>query len=258
MGKFIWCDVGCSDTSIIVSNGDTFLIDASNNTSGFSYNLPANKKIKALFITHQHYDHFLGMSHLIDYGYQIEYLICSPYTRRHGDDSVELNEWNEFISLAKVFQGKGTKVYYPYRQEDNFKSPWWETSGLKFWMIGPNYGIANSETRVLHDACLVFQVETNSGRSCVFTGDASDSNLNWIANNTQNYSNDILHASHHGSINGADLDFIKKANAKTTIISTKSGVYDSIPHPTALQRYSTHTSGKVFRTDVSGQLTLEF
>jgi len=87
---------------------------------------------------------------------------------------------------------------------------------------------------------------------CLFAGDASDTNLQGIADNTKNYCNDILHASHHGSLNGANLDFIKKCNAEYTLISTQSGVYDNIPHPTALWRYRKYTVHDVRRTDVDG------
>ena len=152
----------------------------------------------------------------------------------------------------------GAKIYAPYRQDD-FNKPWWQPEAdLKFWMIGPEKGIAESSTRELHDACLVFVMKSSSGRKCVFTGDASDTNLEWIAKNTANYCDDILHASHHGSINGAQLDFIKKANAKYTLISTKSGVYPSVPDETALRHYRENTSIAVYRTDVNGSKLFEF
>ena len=128
---------------------------------------------------------------------------------------------------------------------------------MKFWIIGPESTIANGETRELHDACLVIKANLE-GRACLFAGDASDKSLNSIAARTKNYCNDILHASHHGSINGADLDFIKKCNAKDTVISTKSGVHDNIPHPTAMQRYRRYTERKVHRTDQDGSLRLTF
>jgi len=253
----LWClNVGCADTSIIKTDSDDyFMIDC---YDGLSYNpyLPNDKKIKALFITHQHYDHFQGMKYLIDEGYTIEYLIYSPYERRRGDNSVEYEEWQEFSEYANYFERQGSKIYKPYRP-DSLDKAWWKPSGLTIWIFGPHENIAISSTRELHDASLVITIESPK-RSCVFTGDASDKSLNLISRTTKNYCNDILHASHHGSINGADLDFIKKANAQYTIISTKSGVHDSIPHPNALKRYENNTSGKVYRTDKSGTLKFNF
>jgi hypothetical protein len=60
--------------------------------------------------------------------------------------------------------------------------------------------------------------------------------------------------SHHGSINGADLEFIKACNADYVVVSTKSGVHDNVPHSTAMQRYRSHTKKKVCRTDIDGSL----
>ena len=257
MGKIKFLNVGCGDTTIIQILNDTFLIDCYE-ISNYVHLLPSSKRIKALFITHQHYDHFLGMEYLKDNNYSIDYLIYSPYIRRYSDNSVEYDEWQKFNSLSSYFENKGSKIYKPFRQDD-FKEPWWEPSGLQIWMIGPEKSIATSETRELHDASLVFTVKNKAtGRRCCFTGDASDKSLNWIASNTNNYCNYILHASHHGSINGADLDFIKKANIDTTIISTKSGVHDNVPHPTALSRYKSYSKNEYQRTDVKGTIIWDF
>lgn len=254
MGKAIFLNVGCADSSIVISNSDYYLVDCYN-PDAYEGHLPKNKHITALFITHQHRDHFSGMDYLANKGYSIKYLIHSPYSRRHGDNSVEYDEWQEFSDYKNFFVSKGTKTYSPYRQ-DKFDKPWWNPSGLRVWMLGPEKNIASSETREIHDASLVFHIQMGS-RKCLFTGDASDTNLNYVANNTDNICNDILHASHHGSINGADLEFVKKCKASHTVISTKSGVYDSVPHPTALKRYDNHC-GKVYRTDVAGTLFCDF
>jgi len=254
MGKTIFLDVGCADTSIMISGSNYFMVDCYDPASYFQY-LPKGKRITGLFITHQHRDHFSGMGYLADNGYSIDYLIYSPYERRRGDNSVEYDEWEEFNSYRHYFVGKGTETRSPYRQDD-FDNPWWKTIGVKIWMLGPAKSISTADTRKLHDASLVFHVEMGA-RKCLFTGDASDENLNFIAKTTRNFCEDILHASHHGSINGADLEFIKKCAAKHTVISTKSGVHDMLPHPTALKRYNDHT-GKVYRTDADGTLSCDF
>ena len=124
-------------------------------------------------------------------------------------------------------------------------------NGIKFWIIGPHQSTADSDTRRIHDACLVIKALLGE-RACLFAGDASDANLEYIANNTKNYCNDILHASHHASIEGAHLEFVKKCNAKYTLISTAAGKYENVPHPTALRRYKENTAQDVRRTDVDG------
>lgn len=255
MGKLHHLNVGCADASVIATDTATFLIDC-HNIENHVECLPANKRLRGVFITHQHHDHFSGLEYLRKNIYSIEFLIYSPYERRHGDNSVTLEEWNEFNDHKAFFVKKGTETRAPFRQ-GSFDKAWWTTNGISFWMLGPADFIAAKETRELHDGCLVFTAKL-SKRTCCFTGDASDDNLQYVADNTTNPCNDILHASHHASINGACLDFIKKCNPQYTVISTAPGRYDNIPHPTALSRYAAHTKIKVYRTDLDGSLAWSF
>lgn len=251
MGKMHNLAVGCADCTVLESNSFTFLVDC-HDIAANSHYLPKNKFLKGVFITHQHYDHFDGLDFLLKGGYRIEFLICSPYERRDGDNSVQSQEWQDFNYYRERLEAYGTRTYRPFRQ-DALDKAWWEIDGIQFHILGPARHIATSETRELHDACLVIYAKMN-GLQCLFTGDASDTNLRYIASNTSNFCNGVLHASHHGSINGADLDFIKACNAEYTVISTEQGVHESVPHPTALQRYHDHTRQRVYRTDIDGSL----
>ena len=255
MGKLHLLDVGCADASVISLSGATFLVDC-HNIEEHSHLLPSNKHLRGVFITHQHEDHYSGLGFLKDSGYTIDNLVYSPYERRFGDQSVTYEEWQEFSRYRDYFKRKGTKVHSPYRQA-KFDEPWWNTNGIQFYIIGPTSSIARSDTREIHDACLVILVKLGK-RRCLFTGDASDENLGWIASNTNNYCNDILHASHHGSINGAQIDFVKGCSSDYTVVSTKSGVYSNVPHKTAMQRYRNNTKKTVYRTDTDGSLTFTF
>lgn len=249
MGTLHHLAVGCADASVIQTGTSTLLVDC-HNIGDHSHLLPKDKALRAVFVTHQHTDHFSGLKYLRDNGYTIEYLIYSPYERRYGDASVTIEEWNDFKSHRDYFEKKGSKIYTPFRQ-DKFDEPWWSPDGLKFWMLGPVKSIATSDTREIHDACLVMRADMGS-RKCCFAGDASDASLENIAGNTTHICDDILHASHHGSLNGAELSFVKKCSAVYTVVSTKSGVYDNVPHPTAMKRYKDNTSTSVYRTDCDG------
>ncbi|HEV8357405.1 MAG TPA: hypothetical protein VGQ17_11635, partial [Gemmatimonadales bacterium] len=129
-------------------------------------------------------------------------------------------------------------------------------NGARFWVLGPKKATATSDTREIHDACLVVKAHLGN-RSCLFTGDASDSNLQDVAS-ISHICDDILHASHHGSLNGADLTFLKACQAHYTVISTESGVYENVPHPTALKRYKDNTKKQVYRTDLDGSMKWTF
>lgn len=211
MGKLHHLDVGCADASVIITNSGTFLVDC-HNIEEHAHLLPADKKLRGVFITHQHRDHYSGLNYLKDNGFTIDHLIYSPYKRRYADNSVTIEEWNEFDSLKDFFTKNGTTLHAPHRQS-SFDKAWWQPGEISFWILGPHEHIATTDTRELHDASLVITAMLGK-RKCLFTGDASDSNLAEVASTTINICDDILHASHHGSINGADLGFIKKSKAK--------------------------------------------
>lgn len=255
MGKAYFCDVGHGDCTVIQANSGTYLMDC-HEIHRYSHLLPASKRLRGVFITHQHRDHFSGLNYLKDNGYAIDFLIYSPYERRYGDNSAPYDEWQEFESLRNHFVNRGTKTRTPYRQ-DSFDKAWWKAGDVNFWMLGPFQDIACAGTRELHDACLVVKVHAGS-RKFLITGDASDCSLNRLAKNTTHFCDDILRASHHGSINGADLDFVKGANAAYTVVSTKPGVFPNVPHPTAMQRYRDNTRERVYRTDQDGTINWDF
>ncbi len=50
----------------------------------------------------------------------------------------------------------------------------------------------------------------------------------------------------------------KKCNAKYSVLSTKSGVHENVPHSTAIRRYKDNTKNEVYRTDQSGSLKWSF
>lgn len=246
MGQIHFCNVGCADCTVIQATSGTYLVDCYA-IDRHAELLPKSKALRGVFVTHQHRDHYGGLHHLRENGYSIDFLVYSPYERRYNDNSVTYEEWQDFNTLRDHFIRKGTQAITPYRPSDVTKR-FWQPGDVQFEILAPFADLAKSETRELHDACLVVGVYAGSRRFLV-CGDASDKSLNQLARNTNNYCNDVLRCSHHGSLNGADLDFIKGASAQYTVISTQSGVFSNVPHPTALRRYRDNTAEKVYRTD---------
>ena len=96
MGKLHHLSVGCADCSVIVSDKHTFLVDC-HGIGDYAKLLPQTKRIKGVFVTHQHRDHYDGLQYLKDNKYSIDHLIYSPYECRFGDASVEYEEWQDFV-----------------------------------------------------------------------------------------------------------------------------------------------------------------
>ena len=171
----------------------------------------------------------------------------SPYKRRHGDNSLSLEEWNEYNQLKEKLV-PDSNIRFTCTSDARKK-----LSGCEFVVLGPRKEVNNSETRECHDACLVIWGHSPAN-NFIICGDASDSQLDQIKNDWELSDCTVLRASHHGSDNNANLEFIKVASPRDTIISTESGIFDNLPSNTALQRYRQY-SKNVFRTDIDGTCT---
>ena len=76
MGTMHCLMVGCADATVIIASTGTFLVDCAD-IGNYSSLLPSSKALRGVFITHQHADHYSGLSYLKDNGYSIDYLIYS-------------------------------------------------------------------------------------------------------------------------------------------------------------------------------------
>lgn len=255
--KAHFLNVGCADCTIFEIGNDVVVIDCGyrqfNNAGSKPTNILDYLKyeigktyIDLFIVSHPHHDHYLGMEELIGNVTVAEFW-SSPYKRRHGDDSLSLDEWNEYCSLKEKL------VPDPNKRFTCIKDARKTLSGCEFVVLGPRKDININETRECHDACLVIWVSSPANKF-IICGDSSDSQLDQITSDWKLLDCTVLRASHHGSDNGANLEFIKAASPRDTIISTKSGIFGNLPSETAIQRYKQH-SKNVFRTDADGTCT---
>lgn len=252
--KAHFLNVGCADCTIFEMDNDLVVIDCGYRRSGTGVSKPTNianyikntigkTYIDLLIISHPHHDHYLDMEDMIG-KFTIAEFWGSPYQRRHGDNSLALDDWNEYVDLKnklipdnqkRFICSKGTRKKF---------------SQCEFLVMGPRDTLKSNETRECHDGCLVIWV-SSPANNFLICGDASDSELDEVKADWKLSGCNVLRASHHGSENGANLEFIKAVSPRDTIISTQSGFFDNLPSGTALQRYR-NNSQKVFRTDIDG------
>jgi beta-lactamase superfamily II metal-dependent hydrolase len=255
--KAHFLNVGCADCTIFEIGNDLVVVDCgyrqfsngvSKPTSIYNYlkNIIGKTYIDLLVISHPHHDHYLGMEELIGKVTVAEFW-GSPYSRRHGDNSLSLDEWNEYNRLKEKLVPDSNKRFTCTKGAEK------SLSSCKLVILGPRENVNTDETRECHDACLVIWIGSPAN-NFVICGDASDAQLDQIRTDWKLTSCSILRTSHHGSLNGANLEFIKAASPRDTVISTQSGVFDNVPSNTALQRYK-NNSENVFRTDTDGTCT---
>ncbi len=255
--KAHFLNVGCADCTIFEMGNDVVVIDcgyrrfnngASKPTNIASYlkNYIGKTYIDLLIITHPHHDHYLGMEDLIG-GFTVAEFWGSPYERRYGDNSLSIDDWNEYNNL------KGRLIPDSNKKFTCTKGVRKTFSGCEFVVLGPRNTINSDDTRECHDGSLVIWVSTPSNKF-IICGDASNSELDQVKSDWKLSGCDVLRCSHHGSDNGANLEFIKTISPRDAIISTGSGVFSNLPSNTALQRYRSNSTN-VFRTDVDGTCT---
>jgi beta-lactamase superfamily II metal-dependent hydrolase len=243
--------VGCANCAVLRSGDSCLIVDCSG-IAAHARELPASRHIDALIVTHQHYDHFDGLGYLYEQGFSIGLLLYSPYIPRKDEGSVASDEWESFEELKALFAQRGSELAAPYGRP-GLVPPFRTVGDMDMAILGPPESLARSESRSIHDACLVVLVSTKSSR-VIFAGDASAASLEWIARSSSDFACDVLHASHHGGAEGAVEAFVRGASPRTTVVSTASGVYPELPSAAALSLYAAHTRGRVLRTDIEGNL----
>jgi beta-lactamase superfamily II metal-dependent hydrolase len=254
VGRLLDLSVGCANCAILSSGASRLIVDCSG-IEGYERELPASRRIDALIVTHQHYDHFDGLAFLYDRGYSIGRLAYSPYLPREGEDSVAPEEWERFEELKELFRRRGAELDAPYGRT-SLDQPYMEAGDMRIFFLGPEEALARAPGRRIHDACLVVLIELN-GRRVLFAGDASPASLASIALSSPDISAEFLHPSHHGGMEGAVEAFIRAVSPQTTIVSTASGVYPELPSAEALALYGRLTRGRVYRTDLDGTCSFE-
>jgi competence protein ComEC len=248
--------VGCADCTIFEADDYIVMIDCGYRRIGqnvirpisilnYLKNTIGKPYVNLLIISHPHHDHYLGIGELIG-KVNVQEVWGTPYKRREGDPSLSYDEWSEYINFIETLVPSHQHRFVCYKgARKNFDK-------LEFIVLGPRHNINQYETRDVHDACLVIWVSTPTNQF-IICGDSSDYELSQIIKDWNMSSCTILRASHHGSINGANIDFIKAVSPRDTVISTQSGIIDNIPNYVAIKRYQSH-SQSVFRTDLNGTL----
>lgn len=257
--KAHFLNVGCADCTILELGKHIVMIDCGykkrsdsdsgyNNILGYLIRNIGRSRIDLLIITHPHRDHFSGLKELFKRQPRIRIgeFWESPYKRRREDNSLPLDEWKEYRDLRDWYIAR-SKTHTVYsNSSDSFK----DLSGCKLQILGPNIEVNENEGRNCHDASLVVWISTFN-YNLIFCGDASNSELDEVMVDWDISKCNILHASHHGSDEGANVRFIQMASPRLTIVSTEEDIHQNLPSQDALGLYAQY-SEHVWRTDEQG------
>lgn len=234
-------DVGQGDSTLIISNGKTILIDAGENDKGkvvidYLKKLKINK-IDLLVATHPHSDHIGGMDTVIK-EFEIEKIVMPklsdslvPTTRTYTDMLSEI--------AAKGLKITPSKPGLEYTLGDGTLS-----------IIGPN-----SEFNDLNDTSIVAKF-VYGDYSFMFTGDMEKPSEKDLLNSKAEIKSDVLKVAHHGSSTSTHKAFYQAVDPDYCIISVGDGNKYNHPSKSTLTTIALN-GAKYYRTDYSGSVVFK-
>ena len=234
--KIYYFDVGQADSTLIIANNNTMLIDAGNNNDGM---LLVNyikslgiKKIDFAIGTHAHEDHIGGMDDIID-----NFEIGTFYM----PDAITTT--TTFEDVLDALERKNLRFNTP----DVGKTISLGEGSFKVLSYG-------SDASDLNDTSIGVKL-LYGNYSYLFMGDATSKIEKNLLNNNTDLKSDVLKLGHHGSNYSNTNDFLGAVNPKYAIISV--GKNNSYGHPSksVINRLKKKNID-IYRTDQMGTILL--
>lgn len=227
-------DVGQGDSTLIICEGKTMLIDAGDDSQGTAIQnylqKQGIKRLDYLVLTHPDSDH-IGGAPVIITKFDIGQVFMSGYK-------------------------KDNKTYEKLLKALEYKRLAYETPE-----VGSEYALGAASVRILgpvreygdpNDASVALMIQNGDNRF-LFTGDAQEDAERDMAETIGDLSADVYHAGHHGSKTSTSEAFFERVRPSCAVISCAEG--NSYGHPHAQTLNTFRMNGvKVYRTDEEGTI----
>lgn len=227
-------DVGQGDATLIVSDGQTMLIDSGDDGQGTALQLYLTKqgieKLDYLVLTHTDADHIGGADVIIS-KFDIGNVFIGDYKK----------ETRVYRDLMQALKDRGLSYTTPAVGES------FSLGAATFTILAPNkeYSDPNNTSIVL--------LLKNGENSFLFSGDAQEQAEEDILENGISIDCDVYKVGHHGSKHSNSKEFLSAMTPDCAVISC--GENNSYGHPDAEVLNNLRSMGvKVYRTDEQGTI----
>lgn len=209
-----YLDVGQSDCSIVVCDGEVMVIDTGSypqllDIQEALYSLEV-EKISYLVITHQHDDHMSGAERLLGL-YEVENIIMPKLSE---DNAVNSETYNRL--LHTIADNKVNPIAAQSIQSFNLGS-------AAIDILSPQ-----KQYKELNNMSIVMKI-TYGETSFLFQGDAESPVENALLSSDINLSADVLKLGHHGSKTATTEKYLEAVKPNIAIVSCGQG--NSYGHP---------------------------
>ncbi len=227
-------DVGQGDASLIISGGETMLIDGGNpKDSSLIYAYLKKhgiEHIDYIVNTHPHADHVGGLAGALNYA-----------TVGKAFSSVTSYDTRAFNSYVKYLNEQNINIIVP-KAGDNFKLG---SASVHILSGSKNFNDPNNDSIVLK--------VTYGSTSFLFTGDSEREAEQALLDSGANLSSTVLHVGHHGSDTSTTYPFLREIMPEYGVISV--GSKNTYGHPTdGVLSKLRDADVKVLRTDMQGDI----
>jgi competence protein ComEC len=252
MCRIHFLDIGHGDCIVLqFDNGRTYLIDCCERQGKISpidylVTTLGIKQLETVVVTHPHRDHFHGLHRILEV-IPVRQVWLSDPNRPTPSYQVIKRRLEMQPEIRVLFPCSGTSVA---EGKDRI-----QVLGPPANLLRGTHEDINNSSIVLK--CMITNTERDASTSVILGADAELASWNQILiEHGRELQAELLKISHHGSQHGTDPQALSVIQPRYSVISVGSNPYGH-PDPNTLELIQSHTSERVFRTDIDGTCVFE-